>query len=176
MTERARDVPGGDLLGAWPAVAASALAFNVYVLRPHHPGIISGKLSDLAINFLLPLFIVAAIEWMLAAAAFVARRPRRQLSVRELRLACVLSGAYFALLQIAPGFVQIHARIATVLDIPFGGQREFARNVADLLDLLTLVTTVLAARYLERCRAATSHLGERHEPDDHAVPSDDALV
>jgi hypothetical protein len=147
---RGDDVPGGCLLGPWPALAAAVLAFNVYYLRVESPGAVSGKLSDLAINFLLPLLLVAAAEWVLAAFALVHRRPVRSLGVRGRLLACAVSAAYFSLLQIVPSFVELHARVAGLLDLPFGGDRTFTRNVADLPDLATLVTTVFAALYLVR--------------------------
>ena len=143
-----RDVPGSCLLGVWPALAAAILAFNVHYLRVEHPGVVSGKLSDLAINFLLPLILVAASEWLLAAAAFVRGREFRALGAREHVIACVVSAVYFGLLQVVPAFVDVHARVASVLDLPFGGCRTFHHNVADLPDLLTLVTTVFAARHL----------------------------
>lgn len=148
MTPRERDVPGAFLLGPWPAIAAAALVFNVYYLRVHHPGLVSGKLSDLAINFLLPLLIVAAAEWLLAGAALARGDQPRQLGASGRLVTCAVSATYFALLQIVPPFVEVHARVATLLDVPFGGGRTFTRNVADLPDLLTLVTTLLAALYL----------------------------
>jgi hypothetical protein len=123
---------------AWPAVAAAALAFNVS----------SGKLSDLAINFLLPLLTVASLEWLLAVAALLRGR-RRRLTLRETRLACLFCGLYFAMLQLVPSFVEVHARIAAMLHMPLGGGRTFGRNVADLPDLLTLVTSLLAAAYMQ---------------------------
>jgi hypothetical protein len=154
VTARAHDVPGGFLLGPLPAIAAAALAFNVYVLRVHAPGHVSGKLSDLAINFLLPLLVAAAVEWLLAGVALVRGRRTEPLGTRGRIAACVVSACYFSLLQIVPSFVELHAHVASLLDVPFGGARTFTRNVADLPDLLTLVTTVFAALYLVR-RAST---------------------
>ena len=146
-----RHVPGGCLLGQWPALAAAALAFNVYYLRVHHPGLVSGKLSDLAINFLLPLLIVAAAEWLMAGVALARGREPRNLGARGRLLACAVSALYFALLQIVPSFVELHAHVASFLDFPFGGGRTFTRNVADAPDLLTLVTT--AAAYVRLARS-----------------------
>ncbi len=136
------------LLGVAPAIAACVLAFNVYFLRVHHPGAVSGKLSDLAINFLLPLLVVAGCEWLLAATSVLRGRQPCALPPWWRLVACVVSATYFSLLQIVPSFVELHAHVAAVLDLPFGGNRTFTRNVADLPDLMTLVTTLLAARYL----------------------------
>lgn len=141
-------MPGECLVGAWPALAAAALAFNVYYLRIRSPGVVSGKLSDLAINFLVPLVLVAAMEWGGATVAALTGRRFRPLGTRAQVTACVLSAAYFALLQVLPSFIQVHGSLLGALDLPFGGERSFTRNLPDAADLLTLVTTVLAAVYL----------------------------
>lgn len=151
MTARSHDVryaPGAFLLGPWPALAAAALVFNVYVLRVRWPGLVSGKLSDLAINFLLPLLLTAGAEWLLAGIALASGRQLRPLGARGRLFAFATSATYFSLLQIVPSFGLLHARLASALDLPLGGGRTFTGNVADLPDLLTLVTTPLAWLYL----------------------------
>jgi hypothetical protein len=146
-----RAVPGACLAGVWPALAALALAFNVFFLRVHQPGLVSGKLSDLAINFLLPLVLVAAVEWLLAAGGRF-----RPLGVAARVALCGVSALYFTLLQLVPSFVQVHSALLGLLDLPFGGERSFSRNVADAADLLTLVATGLAALVLCRWRPPTT--------------------
>lgn len=137
------------LLGVWPAVAAAALAFNVYVLRPRHPGWISGKLSDVAINFLLPITLVAVWEWGAWLVCAVRDRPPAPSGRRVHVAACAITAAYFALLQTVPAFAQVHRALLSVLDIPFGGRRTF-HNTPDLTDLATLFAAIPAFLYLAR--------------------------
>jgi hypothetical protein len=141
--------PGRALVGKEPALAAALLAFNVYYLRRAHPGVVSGKLSDLAINFLLPVFLVAAAEWLLALLSFARVRVEPRVGRRGVFIACAVSATYFALLKAWPAFTSVHRALLAYLDTPFGGGRSF-RNTADPTDLVTLVTTPLAALYLLR--------------------------
>ncbi len=141
--------PGRALLGIEPALAAALLAFNVHYLRRTHPGVVSGKLSDLAINFLLPVFLVAVAEWLLALGALFGLRVEPRLGRRGILLACAVSAVYFTLLKTLPAFTSVHRALLGFLDMPFGGGRSF-RNLADPTDLLTLVSTPLAALYLLR--------------------------
>lgn len=132
-----------------PALAAAALAFNVVYLRKAHPGFVSGKLSDLAINVLLPIFLVAAAEWLLALARLAGARVEPRLGPRGVLWACLVSATYFALLKAWPPFTSVHRALLGWLDLPFGGGRSF-RNLADPTDLVTLVVTPLAALHLVR--------------------------
>lgn len=150
MRPAAPTIPGGCLIDWRPALAAGALAINVFLLRVHHPGWLGGKLSDLAINFLLPVTLVAATEWVLAVSGWMRGRPFRGTRVPLRLAACAASALYFALLQIAPGFSQVHASLLHILDLPLGGDRSFAGNIADPGDLVALATAPLAAFYLGR--------------------------
>jgi hypothetical protein len=152
VTRAASQVPGGCLVDWAPAVAACALAGNVFLLRVHHPGWLSGKLSDLAINFLLPVALLAAVEWAIAVSGWMAGRPFAPTPAPIRLAACAVSALYFALLQLAPGFGQVHASLLHVLDLPLGGDRSFAGNIADPGDLVALATAPLAAIYLVRQR------------------------
>jgi len=145
VSGHASHVPGRCLLGAAPALAAGALAFNVYFLRIHHPGLISGKLSDLAINFLLPVALVAAMEWIAAIVSHVRGDPFVPASWRARLIACAVSAGYFSLLQLAPRFGDVHAALLAAVDVT---GRSFDRNIADAPDLIALITTPLAALYL----------------------------
>jgi hypothetical protein len=142
-------VPGACLLGVAPAVAAGLLAFNVFYLRVRHPGAVSGKLSDVAIAFLLPVVLVAAVEWTLALVQAVRRRPFAPLGARGRLAACAVAGAYFALLKAWPPFTALHRGLLALLDAPLGGGRAF-RNTPDPTDLFALVVLPLAALYLVR--------------------------
>jgi hypothetical protein len=143
------DVPGAALLGIWPFIAAAALAFNVFYLRRHHRGFISGKLSDVAINFLLPIFLVSAAEWLLALLRLVGARVEPRVGLRGIWIACLASALYFTLLKAWPPFTAVHRALLTHLDALLGGGRSF-RNLADPTDLVALVTVPLSALYLRR--------------------------
>lgn len=147
--ERLLDAPGAALLGIWPVIAAAALAFNVFYLRRHHRGFVSGKLSDFAINFLLPIALVSAAEWSLALLRFFGARVEPRLGPRGIGIACLASASYFALLKAWPPFTLAHRAWLSILDIPFGGGRSF-RNLADPTDLIALVMVPLSALYLAR--------------------------
>ena len=149
---RILDVPGAALLGLWPAVAAAALAFNVFYLRRHHRGLLSGKLSDFAINFLLPIALVSAAEWSLALLRLFRPRVEPRLGPLGIGIACLVSASYFAVLKTWPPFTHAHRALLSILDIPFGGGRSF-RNLADPTDLIALVMVPLAALYLRRAAA-----------------------
>ena len=150
MRRTAPAVPGSCLVDWRPALAASGLAANVFLLRVHHPGWLSGKLSDLAINFLLPIALVAATEWVIAVGGWIAGRPFSSTRARLRLAACAVSALYFALLQMEPGFGRVHASLLHILDLPLGGDRSFTGNIADPGDLIALVTAPLAAIYLSR--------------------------
>ncbi len=150
------EIPGARLLAVWPALAAGVLAFNVYYLRRSHPGVLSGKLSDLTINFLLPILLFSAMEWGWFLWRSLRRRPFRPLGTRSALAACGVSAAYFTLLKTIPGFTPWHVGLLHCMAAPLGVDAAF-RNIADPTDLLTLVATPLAARYL----LARRHGGEK---------------
>jgi len=139
--------PGAALIGIWPAIAALALAFNVFYLRKYHAGLISGKLSDFAASFLLPIFLVAAAEWFWALLRVFGLRVDPQLSKRGILIACLVAAGYFTLLKTWPAFTDVHRTLLGWLDAPFGGKRSF-RNHADPTDLVALICYPLAGWYL----------------------------
>lgn len=147
MRAAASAVPGQLLLSGWPALAAGVIAANDLWLKPHHPGLVSGKLSDLAINFLLPLLLFAGWEWLAFAVARAGGRPVR-LPPSAARWAVALSAGYFVLLQLVPAFTAVHAGLVGLLGAGFGLDLT-AVNTPDAGDLATLVTAPLALRYLE---------------------------
>jgi hypothetical protein len=142
-------IPGIRLLAPAPAVAAGAIAFNVYFLRPFHPGALSGKLSDLGINFLLPVLLVSVAEWGLLLLRAARRRRFEPLGPVGVASACALSACYFSLLKLVPGFALWHVALLRTWASPFSVSVAF-RVVADPSDLLTLVMTPLAGLYLMR--------------------------
>ena len=149
-------VPGDLLLGGWPLLAAAVIAGNDLWLKANHPGLVSGKLSDLAINFLLPLVLVAAWQWsVFAIDAFSGRRCRApRLPVVW---AVAISAGYFAALQLFPAFTDVHVALIRVLGAPLGIATP-ATNTPDPTDLFTLVTAPLALLYALRQRRRSSRI------------------
>jgi hypothetical protein len=136
-------------LHPWSLLAAAALAFNVFWLRRRHPGVVSGKLSDVAICFLLPVLLVAAAEWLRAFARLCGARVGVRLGRRGIWVACGLSAAYFALLKTWPAFTGVHRALLGGVDALLGGGRSF-RNLADPTDLVALVMVPLSGWHLGR--------------------------
>jgi hypothetical protein len=142
-------VPGARLVTLGPALAAGAIAFNVFYWRRFQPGLVSGKLSDLGINFLLPVLLVSVTEWGRALAQACWRRPFEELGARGVIALCILSAVYFSLLKLVPGFTAWHFALLRILATPFPLGTAF-RNTVDPTDLATLVTTPLAGWYMTR--------------------------
>ncbi len=151
MSLRAASYPGAAMLHPAPALAFGLVALNDLWLKPQHPGWLSGKLSDLGLCFLLPVFLVALWEW---GAWLVARlrgrggwRPGRSVVLG----ACLVAAGYFAALQLLPVAAVLHVEALSML-VPGRG---FAVT-PDPSDLLALVTTPLAYLHLIRRPGASS--------------------
>jgi hypothetical protein len=140
-----RAVPGDILVHAAPFAAALLVAFNDFFLKPRHPGFVSGKLSDVGLCFLFPVFIAAVLEW--ADWLFV-DLPRSRPFVRRrglLRAGVVLGALYFIAIKLVPAAADAHV-VALHALVP--GRR--FRAVADPTDLWCLPTVGLAWCYLAR--------------------------
>ena len=116
-------------------------------LKPAWPhSFVTGKLSDIGINFLLPVVLVGFAElgvWLLGQGC---RLPLG----RPWILGCAgVSATYFTLLKTVPVFTGFHAELLAVLTRPFVDHFS-VKNVTDPTDLPTLVMTALAVVYLER--------------------------
>ncbi len=101
ITQRARDASrrpqAGDVLLHPLALASLAtLVVNDHVLKGAFPGLVTGKLSDIAGVVLLPLVLVAGWE-LVAAAIGRDRSPGRS----ALALAIVTTGVGFAVVKLA---------------------------------------------------------------------------
>ena len=92
-----RGGPGSAMLHPAVVVAVGVFVANDHVLKAHWPGVVSGKLSDIAGLLFFPLFLQAVIE---TGQALLGRwrRPSRRLLV-----SCVVAtGTVFALIQLSP--------------------------------------------------------------------------
>lgn len=137
-----RRVPAEFLLRPEPLAAALLIAFNDFWLKPRHPGVLSGKLSDVGLCFLFPILVAAVLEWALRLIAF--RKPfapRRGLYVTSAWLAA----AYFALIKTFPAGSRFHVELLTAL-LP---SHRFSAT-ADWTDLVCLPLVVVAFRFLVR--------------------------
>jgi hypothetical protein len=61
MLPRVRVPPMPELVAPVPLAAVALLALNDHVLKRRSPGLVTGKLSDLAGCFVLPLFVSAVL-------------------------------------------------------------------------------------------------------------------
>lgn len=145
MTSGRQTVPGEGLL-RWPVlVALATMAVNDHLLKDVAPGVLTGKLSDVAGLVLLPVLLQAWVEVLLAAG-----RRFREPSDALLAACCGVSAAGFALVnvwpvaerawQVAWGWLQLPAR-----SLAAGRLVDVAPVVhtADVTDLLTLPVVLL---------------------------------
>jgi hypothetical protein len=149
VTRRRRPVPGELLLHPWILLAAATIAANDLWIRPRWPGVISGKLSDCGINFLLPVVLLAVAEWIGFAARAARGAPFRVPGPVAVALCCLASATYFTLLKTWPPFSAVHAQLLGALAGPLAGTRRFV-NTVDPTDLWTLAVTPLAGWFLWR--------------------------
>jgi hypothetical protein len=139
--------PGDCLLHPLPMAAALLILVNDMWLKPQWPhSFVTGKLSDVGINFLLPVVLLAAFElvaWLLG------RRSLTPLGRPWIVAASFMSAGYFTLLKTVPAFTAIHAAALSLVARPFVADFT-VKNATDPADLATLAMTLLAAFYLDR--------------------------
>jgi hypothetical protein len=95
----ARAQPGELLLHPLVLSSFALLAFNDHLLKVHHPGLLSGKLSDVA-------FMIAAPLWLYVGGAWLADRLARGRFAERARhpwlLCCVIGiGVLFSAMQLS---------------------------------------------------------------------------
>ncbi len=128
---------GAEFLAPWPLLAVLVMGLNDHVLKARFHNGVTGKLSDFAICFFLPLFISAALglvwrgapRWRLAVGGFVAAGVFALLEMSD-----VVGGAFLQALRTIGPALGIH-RVA------------FTR---DATDLFALVMVPLALWYGSR--------------------------
>jgi hypothetical protein len=148
----ARLVPGEFLLHPSALGAALLLASNDFWLKVHAPGVLSGKLSDVALCFLFPLLIASALEW--AAWLFVDLPRSMPFTPRPVigHASIALAALYFTGLKLFSEAAQLHVALLSSL-LP---GHHFAA-IADAGDLICLPIFGFSFRYLARsCRGAGS--------------------
>ncbi len=123
-----------ELVGPVPLLAVAALAVNDHVLKARFPGLVTGKLSDFAGAFVLPLFVSAALA--LATAWPLRRRLGVGVAVTALLLAAV---------KLSPAAADAVVAGLDAVRAPLGvGQ---GRIIADPTDLVALPAALAAWAY-----------------------------
>ena len=134
---RLRLPPIPELAGPLPLGAAAVLAVNDHLLKRAFPGILTGKLSDLAGCFVLPLFLSA----VLACLTPWGRRTR-------LAIGTAVTVVAFAAVKLSPGAA---GAVVSALDLatrPAFGLTN--RLVADPTDLFALPLALAAFAWASR--------------------------
>ena len=147
------DVPGGLLLHPIVLAAIACFLINDHVLKPSHPGWMTGKLSDVAGLIFFPVLIAAVAELVTPAA--------RHHAGRILILAVAVTGLTYVAMLLLPaggdgyrwfmGIAQwpfrVGAAIAAGAPLPDIAPVRFAADPTDLITLPALhVPLVLAIR------------------------------
>ena len=122
--------PGAALLSPAALGSAALIIANDLWLKRQHPGLVSGKLSDLGLCIFLPLFLAAVIEWTLHV---LGRRVAVNVS------ACILAASYFAAVKVFPAATRAHVEWLSLL-VP----RWHFRAVTDPTDLVCLPAIAVA--------------------------------
>jgi hypothetical protein len=128
----------GEFFAPLPLAAVALLVVNDYWLKAALHNELTGKLSDVAVCFFMPLFLSELLGLALGC------RPRLRL-----RIGAGVTAALFAALEVIPSFT---ARVIALLDRigPYLAIERPFRMTADPTDLLCLLLVPLAVGYGER--------------------------
>lgn len=130
-----RDAAGPrEFFSALPLAAVAVLAVNDHVLKARFPGAVTGKLSDLAGCFLLPLFLSALL-------AYATRWPLRA----RLALGAAATAALFGAVKASAAAAELVGRALSIAGAPLGIAR--SAIVADPTDLAALPLVAVAVLY-----------------------------
>jgi hypothetical protein len=133
--------PIPELASPLPLAAVALLALNDHLLKQAWPGALTGKLSDVAGCFVLPLFLSALL-------AVVTAWPLR----RRLALGAAATVLFFAAIKLSQPAADAAAR---ALDLAWPLRAGPGRIVADPTDLLAL--PLAAAAIVFGRRAGRAH-------------------
>jgi hypothetical protein len=131
-------LPLGEAVHPVALAAAAVLAANDWLLKPQlGPGLVTGKLSDLAGLIFAPVALSAAIGLLLHAAARLGARVDPSLSRRRLLACTAATGAVFTAVKLDPAAGRALAELIAQLGRP-------AVIAADRTDLLCLPALAVA--------------------------------
>ena len=138
MTVRRERARSGEFFAPAPLAALALLVVNDVWLKPAFHSAVTGKLSDVAICFLLPLFFSELLGLLFGIA------PRKRLW-----MGAILAAAFFASLEVVPACMALALRALTAVGPQLGLHGTF-RMTSDWTDLYCLVMVVLAVVYGRR--------------------------
>jgi hypothetical protein len=121
-----------------PILALGLLVVNDTVLKPTFRSELTGKLSDIAVCFLMPLFLSELLGIALAV------RP----TIR-LWLGAAVTAALYTLLEVCPPFTRLVLDLLSAIGPALGIHRPF-RMTSDVTDLFCLALIPLAVVYGRR--------------------------
>ncbi len=103
-------IPGRLLLHPITLAAAAVIIANDAYLKPHHPGWLSGKLSDFALCIFLPIWLFALLEWTDWLHKTIRKKPWTGLPHPKFTAitSCTLAGTYFTALQLSQPAAHFH--------------------------------------------------------------------
>lgn|SRR5690606_1228871 len=125
-------VPGDGMLHPLCLVALLLLIANDRWFKAAYPGLISGKLSDLAGMFFFPTLVVALVEILLS----LLRRPWL-VSLNAVRVSYLLTGLVFAAINTIPGCAMAYVDLMRV----FWGSvsQRIGQSISHTLDISDLI-------------------------------------
>ena len=133
--------PGSLLLHPAPLVALVVLVLNDHVLKAVWPGVVTGKLSDLAGAFLFPVLVLSIGELALSM-----RRPHLA-SPQVVTTICVLTAMGLILVKTVPAASTAYGALAGLVRWPFLSSFRRVQVATDPTDLVALTSVGLAWVY-----------------------------
>ena len=143
-----------EFLAPLPLLAVGLMVLNDRVLKPRLHNALTGKLSDVAVCFFLPLFISALLGFLWK------RQPRARILV-----GAAIAGLFYAAQETWKGFEEAFLAVLRVVGKPLG--LEHFALWSDASDLWALLMLPLAVAYgFHRVTSATSVPGPRRGHDE----------
>jgi hypothetical protein len=135
MATQRESVRSGEFFAPLPLAALALLVVNDVWLKPTFHSAVTGKLSDVAICFLMPLFFSELLGLLLGVA------PRTRL-----RIGAFLTAALFTALEVVPPCTALALHALAIVGPRLGIHGTF-RMTSDWTDLFCLVMIVPAVAY-----------------------------
>jgi hypothetical protein len=134
----ARAPRSGEFFAPLPLSAVAMMIVNDHWLKPAFHSALTGKLSDIAICFFMPLFVSEVLG------IAIGMRPVSRLAAGALVTALLYTG-----LEVVPSFTAFAIRVLSLAG-PYLGVRRPFRMTADWSDLWCLALVPLAVAYGRR--------------------------